>query len=365
MRARIIAVAALAAVPAALVAQDVQGRVVGGVEYYSVQFGTGLGVKSVSELVAPIGVVMPIGRRFSLDAGTYLVDATRKDASGASASISGLTDILVRGGVQLVPDVAVLTVALNLPTGTSTLNSDQLLVAGNTATDLLPFPVTSFGSGFNATTGLAVAVPVGGWALGAAGSFRVNGEYTPIAADSANPSPASFKPGNEYRLRVGMDRVVGQGRVTFGVTFSTFSHDEIGGDRLTPGKRLITQAAWNVPVGHRMLSLYGWDVLRRADSSTTTIGVVPPSRENTVALGATLGIRTGRHMLRPMIEYRRAWRGTTSFDSYGSLFSIGARHVIAASPRWTVTPGLRLDLGSITGVGVTGFSASVTVRAGL
>ena len=52
---------------------------------------------------------------------------------------------------------------------------------------------------------------------------------------------------------------------------------ELGADRLTPGKRLITQGSWNVPLGNRTLSLYGWDVLRRADSSNTSLGVIPPS----------------------------------------------------------------------------------------
>ena len=368
MRARILAIAALAALPAALAAQN-QARAISGFEFYTVHFGNT--DETISEFVIPLGVVVPVGPRVTLDAGTYAVSANKTSSGGAKTSISGLTDLLVRGGYQIVPDVVVATVALNLPTGQATLDQRQLLLAGNTATDLIPFPVTSFGSGFNATTGLAVAVPVGGWALGASGSFRVNGEYTPVAADTTNPTPTSFKPGNEYRLRVGADRVVGQGRVTVGVTFSTFSHDELGGDHLAPGKRLITQAAWSVPVGNRMLSLYAWDVLRNADSTVIQDSsgslTIPPARENTFALGATLGLRVGRHQLRPAIEYRHAWRGTNSYDAYGSLFSAGARYVISASPRWTVTPALRLDLGSITGgIGsVTGISASVAVRASL
>jgi hypothetical protein len=73
----------------------------------------------------------------------------------------------------------------------------------------------------------------------------------------------------------------------------------------------------------------------------------------------------GRNTLRPALEFRRSWRGETSLAPYGSLFSVGARHFIQANDRFTIVPGLRLDVGSITGVGLTGFSGSVTVRATL
>ncbi len=358
--ARFVAAAVLALWPAALAAQTPRPRVIGGAEFYGVSFSPGLGAKSVSEFAVPLGVAIPVGTRLSFDAGTYVVSAQRKAETGETATISGLTDVSLRAGYQVVPDAVALTVSVNLPTGQASLDGDQLLVAGATATDLIPFPVTSFGSGFNVTSGLAVAVPVGGWALGAAGSFRYNGDYEPLA-DTA----ITLTPGAEYRLRLGADRIVGQGRVSFGVTYSTFSRDEFGVDQVNGGQRFITQASWSFPVGNHNVSLFAWDIARSADSTATGSTTVPGAKENTVALGAITSLRLGRHTLRPALEYRRSWRGETTLAPYGSLVSIGARHFIQASDRFTVVPGLRLDIGSITGVGLTGFSGSITVRATL
>jgi hypothetical protein len=355
-----LAAAALVAWPAVLPAQTQRPRVIGGAEFYAVSFDPGLGAKSVSEIAVPLGVAIPVGRRFSFDAGTYVVSAQRKAETGETATISGLTDVSVRGSYQVIPDAVALTVSVNLPTGQASLDSDQLLVAGATATDLIPFPVTSFGSGVNVTSGLAVAVPVSGWAVGFAGSFRYNGDYEPLA-DTA----ITLTPGAEYRLRVGVDRIVGQGRVSLGVTYSTFSRDEFGVDQVNGGQRFITQASWSFPVGNHNVSLFVWDIARSADSTVTGTTSVPGARENTVAIGAITSLRTGRNTLRPAVEFRRSWRGETSLTPYGSLFSIGARYFMQASDRFTIVPGLRLDVGSITGVGLTGFSGSLTVRAAL
>ncbi len=359
MRARAIIAALLVGVPGTLPGQTPRPRVISGVEFYSATFGAGLGTKTVSEFVVPVGLFVPVGQRFTVDAGTYIVSARREDETGASSTISGITDLTIRAGYQIIPDAVALTVAVNAPTGQATLDTAQLYVAGATATDLIPFPVTNFGSGFNVTSGLAVAVPVAGWALGAAGSYRYNGEYEPLT-DTAG---TTLRPGAEFRVRLGLDRLVGQGRVSLGVTYSTFSQDEFGVAQTNGGSRFITQASWSLPMGNHNLSLFAWDIARSADSSASSVN--PPAKENTVAVGAVASIRTGRHTLRPSIEYRKSWRGRTTLGDFGSLFSVGARQFLQASDRFSVVPGLRLDVGSVTGVSVTGFSASLTVRANL
>jgi hypothetical protein len=356
MRARAI-IPALLLIPAALGAQTPRPRAITGAEFYTISFGAGLGTKTVSEFVVPLGVIVPVGQRLTLDAGTYVVSARREDEAGASSTISGTTDVTLRAGYQVIPDAVALTLAVNLPTGQYTLDTAQLPVANAAATDLIPFPVSNFGTGFNVTSGLAVAVPVKGWALGAAGSFRYNGEYEPLA-DTAG---TTLQPGAEYRLRLGADRLVGQGRISLGVTLSTFSNDEVGVAQTGGGQRLISQASLSFPVGNHNVSLFAWDIARSSDSTGGAIN--PPASENTAVVGAVASVRTGRHTLRPSVEYRRTWRGRTTMPRYGSLFSVGARQVLQASDRWAIVPSLRLDLGNITGISMTGFSAGVTIRA--
>jgi hypothetical protein len=368
---RALTVALAGAVTIAIVAMPLRGqesgspRALAGAEFYNVSFGAGVGTKSVRELVVPLGFTVPIARRLVLDAGTYYVNAKRTDQAGGSGTVTGLTDLVVRGALQIVPDVAALTVSVNVPTGKQTLSGDQLLVAGAVATDLIPFPVTSFGSGVSVTTSLAYALPVGPWALGVAGSYRYNGSYQPLADTTAD-----LKPGGEVRLRMGVDRLVGQGRLTMGFTFSTFARDEFGSDQLGAGRRYISQASWNIPVGNSSLAFYAWDVHRMNDAFGPDTLRTPKLAANTVAIGLIAGLRVGRSVLRPALEVRHAWQGTTTMASAGTIVGVGVRFQWNLGGGFAVLPGVRMDLGSLPkaaggSASVTGVSAGLSVRAAL
>ena len=359
------ALAALTSAPAfgQLARTDAQA----GVEYRSVSFGSGLGTTSLKELAVPVGIALPVSSRFTLDAGTFYVSAQGQDSAGNTRTITGLTDVIVHGAFQLKPDVAVFTFALNLPAGHKTLTADQQSIANAVATDLVPFPVTNFGSSFSMTTGLAYATPVGPWALGLAGSFRYAGSYQPISG--AGFDTLTIKPGAEVRLRVGADRIVGQGRLSLGVTYSTFSNDEIGSQSQNPGTRLIPQFSWSTPIGlNNSMVFYGWDVYRNVDESASITGAV---KQNTLALGAVASLRSGaRNLLRPQIELRKGWQGPGGLQNAGTLVGLGLRYQIAAGEQFTVTPGLRVDLGSLAAPGsktasLTGLSFSLMARTAL
>lgn len=364
-----VLVAALAA-PAALLAQ---GRATGfsGVEVRSVSYQAGLGIKSVSEVAVPIALLWSASPRLTVDLGGWYASASRKGDSTTS-TISGLTDFQLRGVYQLAPDLAVLTVAVNLPTGKTKLANEQLLTAGAIASDLLPYPVANFGSGFNVTSGVALAVPVSGWALGLAGSYRLNGGFTPFA-DTAG----SYKAGGEFRLRVGADRIVGQGRVSLGLTFSTFGEDNYASSPIfQSGKRYIGQGSWTFPVGKVGLQVYAWDLYRTAGAQLLTNASVPTQKRNVLAFGAAGSIQLGRNVLRPQIEYRLHSIGDSSQTSAGKLLSIGMQYQMTVGDRFTVLPSVRFDTGSENALdssgsptsqtaSLTGFSLGVMLRTTL
>ncbi|MFI5206536.1 MAG: hypothetical protein ACHQU8_03890 [Gemmatimonadales bacterium] len=335
----------------------------GGAEYRSVSFGSGLGIASLKELAVPLGLAIPMGSRLSLDAGTFFVSAQSQDGAGSSTTINGLTDVIVHGAYQIRPDVAVLTFSASVPTGHKTLSGQQQQIANAVATDLVPFPVTNFGSSFSVTTGLAYATPVGPWALGLAGSFRYASSYQPIS--DSGFSTLTIKPGAEMRLRLGADRIVGQGRLSLGVTYSTFSNDEIGSQSQSPGTRLIPQFTWSTPMGrNNSVVFYGWDVYRNVDESASVTGAV---RQNTFALGASASLRSGANTLQPLFELRKGWQGPGGLHNAGTLVGLGLRYQMAAGERMTLTPGFRLDLGNLAtssggSASVSGLSVSLTAR---
>ncbi len=377
MRARRIlpALALAALVPAAALAQS--GPVgsttaYGGVEVRGLSFQSGLGIKSVTQIVVPIAAVWQASPRLAFDLGGRYATVTRKDETGASASISGLTDLQARGVFQLVPDLAVFTLSVNLPTGVAKLTPAQIPVANVIASDMIPFPVANFASGFNVTTGLALAVPVSGWAVGLAGSYRANGAFTPIADTGA--AGASYKAGGEFRLRLGADRIVGQSRISLGVTYSSFGEDEFGSSPLfQSGNRLITQASWGFPIGNVGFAVYLWDMYRAAGS--VIVNGTNTEKRNVLTLGAVSSVQLGRSVLRPQVEFRNYTTGlclgavSSSLCAGGKLFSLGARYQMPLGDRYALIPLLRFDAGNVvnpntgSAVSYTGWDFGVTLRA--
>ena len=372
MNARRSALAALvtvlAAAPLAARAQDIPvGRVrfLSGLEARGVSFDAGLGLKNISELVVPFGAIWTASPKLSFDFGVRYarVSRTPEVDSLASTSVSGLTDLQVRGVYQVVPDAVVFTVAANVPTGKTELTGEDLLAAGSVASDLIPFPVSSFGSGTNVTSGIAVAVPFAGWALGFGGSYRLSGAYTPLAdVDS------SYKAGGEFRFRAGADRLVGQGRVSLGFTYSGFSQDEFGGSSVfEPGKRYITQASWSFPLGNLGLAFYAWDLYR--NSGTVTLGGSRTEKQNILAAGAVASIQLGRNVLRPQIEIRQQSAGVSAMKSAGRLLGLSVRYQMQLTGSFSLVPALRFDTGNVVSggatIGFTGWGLSLGLRTTL
>jgi hypothetical protein len=322
-----LAAACVALLPAPLLAQGAPvGSTTGfsGVEVRGLSFQSGLGIKKVTQIAVPFAAVWQASSHLSFDLGGRYATVSRTDESGASTSLSGLTDIQVRGLYQLVRDFAVLTVSVNLPTGKTKLTPDQLPVAGIIASDMLPFPVTNFGSGLNVTSGLALAVPVGGWAFGLAGSYRANGSFTPVADTGA--AGASYKAGGEFRVRLGVDRIVGQSRVSVGVTYSSYGDDTFGSSPLfQSGKRLIPQASWSFPLGNMGLALYAWDMYRGAGS--IIVSGTATEKRNVLAAGSSNSAATrapsawGRSRARCALQASssRSVRATRSRSASASL----------------------------------------------
>ena len=334
-----------------------------GLEARSVSFKAGLGVKTISELAVPLGAMYNPSARLALDLGVRYASASRTPEGGAAkATVSGLTDVQLRGVYQVVPDVVVLTLAANLPTGKTKLSPDELPAAGAVASELIPFPVTSFGTGANVTTGLAVAVPVAGWAVGLAGAYRLSGAFSPIASVDS-----TYKPGAELRFRVGGDRVIGQGRVSLGFTYSSFSQDEFGGANIyQPGKRYITQESWSFPVGNLGLVLYAWDLYRTPGTLLSSSSVT--EKQNVLTAGVAASVQMGRSVLRPQLEFRRHTAGVDKLEAAGQLLSLSARLSLPVSETLSVTPALRFDTGNIVSgatYGFTGWGLSVGIRATL
>jgi hypothetical protein len=354
MRTSITALAALLiTLPGALGAQQnlfPEGSIVGGVEVRQYSFGTSsagnhFAVDRIRQIAVPLGAVVPLGKRFSFDVGSSYAVTTVRDTLGGSQSFSGLTDAQVRGSYVFGNDALVASVMVNLPIGKETTTLSKFGISSAASSNFLLFPVNSYGSGFSVTPGLAAATTAGSWNLGLAGSVRLSAKYNPFSDNGA----VSYKPGLETRLRAGADRLIGSSRLSLGFTFSTFSNDQLrgggfGGNGVyDPGNRFLVDASLQAAAGSGTISFYGWNYYRTASNSTSGAA---SNRENVLTLGTSGSFPLGAKLaIEPVLE-ARIWSPKVGS---GTLFGAGASLHFEMSPRVSLVPGGRIDVGNIKG----------------
>lgn len=320
--------------------------------------------RSVRQLAVPLAGSAVLARNLTLDLGTWYA-ATRVNArGGGSQSLNGFTDTQLGLSYTMGPDALVASVLVTLPTGVRPSRSAQFGIDGAIATSFLSYPVNAYSNGFSVVSGLAAAVPAGGWNLGLAGSVRVNGTWHPFSDDSV----FSYRSGLEGRLRAGADRIIGSARLTLGLTLSTFRDDRFesgpASGSYSPGTRLIGEVRLAAPALGGTVNAWAWNYFRSSGSSDT---VSTANREDVVSIGAMASLPAGRGLrFEPQFE-TRFWAPE---QGSGRLIGGGAGLRFDLGGRATGTIGGRFDFGTLKtpaseSVGFRGWSSSAMLRYSL
>jgi hypothetical protein len=271
--------------------------------------------------------------------------------------LSGLTDTQLRANYTFGQDFVVLTAGLNLPTGSATVDINEIDAATRIGSDFLMFPISGFGSGFGMTAGVAVAQPMGDWNVGAGMSVRQSSKYD--AFRDASGVATSFQPGPEYRGRVGIDRPFGTGRMSFGLTYSKFGDDKANAASFSSGDRFVFQYAMNNAFRSGVeYSFVMWNLYR---TSGVLIDNSPSPKGNITNAMLTFGIRApGDVAVEPSIE-TRLWTQEESKPSF--LGSFGLRFFVNRGG-YAVVPGFGFTIGAMESASMTGFRGTLGVRLG-
>lgn len=350
---------AVAMMPAAAAAQGFgSGSFRLAPQYVSYELTAGTEKTTVSEFAIPLAYVQPISSRLSFDIATAFASVT-SEVGGVSSKLSGLTDTQLRFNYTFGSEALVITVGVNAPTGQYKVDTSKVAAAGTIGNDFLAYPVSSFGSGFAGTGGVAFARPMGSWNLGLGASFRKGAEFGAFATDA---DELKFTPADEMRLRVGVDREALGGRMAFGLVYSSFGEDKADDGTTTPttyatGNRLIGQGALDVPLGSTQLYVGAW-LLHRAEGEQFS-GVAPPEDIYNVTLA--LGFNAGSLFLEPSIE-TRLWR--IDGEKAGALSYFGVRTRFSAASL-ELSPSVAYGTGSLDGAAaadISGFKAGLTIR---
>jgi len=344
-----LVVAALAGAAAPAVAQDRQTFAVAP-SWQGYSFAEDLGVSSATLAIVPVGYELDVSRVVSFDIYAALARGDVK-IGDESFTLQGLVDTRVRASFAVTP-WAVLTTAINLPTGKATHDSEEAIVASALSTELLAFREALWGTGFGVTTGVATAWRTGSTAIGLGASYRLANGFEP-SADTA----FKYTPGNETRLRVAIDQNIGDSKLTLGATFQNYSDDRVDGrDLFAPGNRWRGDIAFSFRTGATASwTIFAADVLRQNgdvslqvfDLSGQQLGdsIFSAGKQNLAVAGVSGAMRLGSAAsLRPSADARLLTRDTG--EGEGWLVGFGADVPLRrGATDWI--PGIRISRGAV------------------
>ena len=338
-----------------------------GVEYQGFTFEEGLGASAAQLLLFPVAVRLPAG---SLTFDVYAAWAQGKvEREDVSYTLQGPVDTRVKASWQATP-WALLSVGASLPTGNSTHDGEEAVVASVLAMDLLGFREATWGTGAQITTSLATAMRAGGWGIGIAGAYAVNNEFEPSAEMDLR-----YQPGNEARVRIGLDRNIGTNTFTAGLTFMTFAADEAEDPTnrfniFQAGNRFRLDATYAFRGGGGVWTLYAADLWREHGDLTPIItndvgaivgdtSIVMPS-QNLIVAGMIGAVALGSKTFRPQVDFKLQDREEVDGKNEGSgwLLSAGGDLPLRLFGSWDFFPKAQVTIGAVKDA--TGTSRQVT-----
>jgi hypothetical protein len=323
-------------------------------DYMGYTFDEGLGADAVQLFMMPVAVRFPITDVFSVD--VYSAWAQGKvEREGTEFTLQGPVDTRVKASYQLGP-WGLVSLAMGLPTGASGHNAEEAVVASVLATDLLGFREATWGTGFSMTSSVATAVRAGGFGLGLAGAYSMRGEFEP-----SSDLDLRYQPGDESRVRLGIDRNIGNSTFTAGMTFMTYESDKADGLNLfQAGNRYRADATFQFRAGAGVWTLYAADLWRENGDLTLRIvddiGAVVGDTTLTTAkqnlfVGGVVGTVSvgGAYVFRPHIDFKYQTRTEADGRDEGSgwVVAAGGDFPIRIFGGYDFFPKARLLFGAI------------------
>jgi len=220
-------------------------------------------------------------------------------------------------------------------------------------------------------------VRAGAFGIGFAGAYSVNGEFEP-----STELDLRYQPGNESRLRVGIDRNIGTNTFTAGATFMTYAEDRADGQNLfQSGNRMRFDATYAFRAGAGVWTVYAADLWREngdltlslVDNQGALVGdttLVTPS-QNLLVAGFVGAIGVGAYQFRPQVDLKLQQRkeGDGRDEGSGWIIDAGGDFPVRLLGAYDLFPKARILFGSMkdpTGVGrgILGAEFTGTVRWG-
>jgi len=336
----------------------------GGATFQTFRFSDAeaVGIESISLLTTPFAAGIRLGGAVRIEASTTFAQGTLARPGGESVSVSGLTDTRIQLLTDLVPGRLTVSGLVSLPTGADGFSVEEVGLAGAVAADLLPFQISSWGSGGGVGGGVAFFQPAGSVGFGGSIGYTIPGEFTPV-----RDADFLYRPGAALTVQGVVDYTLDQrSRLALQVNWNRFDDDEVQGVNLyRSGDRLEARGSWAFVAGERGSGVAWAGYLHRSE------GAFLDDLRSRPAQGlyfAGIGLRQPWRgaVLAPTAELRVQRRDDGT--DQGTLAGAGLRVEVPAGDV-VVVPRIQLRGGSVLirdGVesSVVGIEAGVGIRFG-
>lgn len=320
------------------------------------------GIESISLLTLPVQARVTVFRSLMLDlSGAYASGAVTM-ADGTEATVSGPTDTDVGLTWAFGRDRGTVGAFVALPTGHSTHTAEEAIAAGMVAADLLPFRITNWGAGGGAGVHGSYSVPLGSWNVGASAGYRMAREFEPITEPEF-----SYQPGDELRVRVGIDRTFGRsGKLNLALAGWFYGEDAQDDNALyQSGNRYQALGSYAFRAGYRSMAVLYAGVLHRENGVFIAGDFDTPSQDLLLG-GAGMRMPLGGVTLLPSVDVR-VFRREDGLNQ-GWLGGLGLAADVPAGPL-TITPSARYRYGNAVMAedvesGISGFALALVARYG-
>lgn len=171
------------------------------------------------QIAVPITFIYPVSDRLRLDISNSPSFSGIKAAQ--NSQLNGLSDTRLRGSYVLGEDAFMFTFGVNLPSGKNLLSGEELTVANVLSIHALNFQTPLLGQGLDASAGLVMARPLGGYVLGLGAGYLMRGQFKPFS-----DFDLKYNPGDEVSISFGVDRPLNrQDKLMLDMSYTIYTED--------------------------------------------------------------------------------------------------------------------------------------------
>jgi hypothetical protein len=324
-----------------------------GFVYQSWTIKSGSGDKSeLSQWYFPLYGYLPVAESWEIHA-TVSSAGSRSDSAGVEASISGLNDSRVSLLHSTLENRLLLGVGINVPTGKSELEGEQVALGRLLAEDYLDIPSKRFSEGMGLDLECAYVHDAGDFTVGGAADYYISTSHSPVRGVS------EYNDGSVFTIAVNVMRDHRFGRASLSIkhrVYATSTQENFGIYKIGP----ITELAMYSDLAVEKVSANGGIrvLFRRADSRLESGTLTRYEKNNNgteIRLFASLGYSLQRIGVGSIqLGYKHIAANAYELDEEdyigsSSLYSFGVGLTRNLSGRYWGAIGLAARTGSADG----------------